>query len=117
MAAFGTYLHSLRLSFAENTAKPLRHSCRSQGIISTRGDLTLNDRNHRFNKVVDDRTCLFSSCPRGAYEPFHRRISVFAAVYPLARRPVVSRNGQESLQSRGSSAACRDSNWDAGDRL
>src|SRR5271168_3251944 len=39
------------LSFAENTAKPLRHSCPSQGIIPTRGDLTLNDRNHRFNKV------------------------------------------------------------------
>jgi len=42
------------LSFAENTAKPWLTCWRSQWIISTRGNVTLNDRN-RTSKVVYER--------------------------------------------------------------
>jgi hypothetical protein len=51
--------------------------------IPTRDNSSLNDRNHAFNKVVDDRTCLFNSCA-GANEPSRQIVSVLAALHPIA---------------------------------
>src|SRR5258707_15305090 len=51
----------LGASSAENSAKPKLTFLYMAWIISTRDNLSLNGRNHRFVKVVDDRRFLRSA--------------------------------------------------------
>src|SRR5271165_7149296 len=105
------------LNFAEKTAKPSPTFLPISRIISNRDNLTLNDRNHRFSKVVGDRKLSLSPGAPGADAASRRVAAVLASLHPAARCAIVSRHGQKSLQSRCSSAPRHDPDRHAGYRL
>src|SRR3984885_16322054 len=92
--------HLLGASSAENSAKLKLTFLYIAWIISMRGNLSLNGRNHRFVKVVDDRRLLRSAFAPRANEPLPHTTSIGAALHSHARRSFVPWDGQKSLQSR-----------------